>query len=98
MSRRFFLFVALSLLAAPAVAQTPPAYRYQQVAVKNASPASILVTMRWNTPASVLPQGVRRIYALQNSHRLLVEATPDGYARLKAIVGPLDVAAPKPQK
>ena len=43
-----------------------------------------------NNPA--LPEGVRLVSALQGNNALLIEATPEGYARIKALVGPLDVA------
>ncbi len=87
-----------SVLAAPAAAQAQPAYYYKTALLKNISPAAILATLHWNTQNSVLPQGIRRIYALQSSHRLLIEGIPDGYQRVKALVASLDVPAPKPQQ
>lgn len=40
-----------------------------------------------------LPPGVSRIYALNSSHSLLIEATPDGFETMRQIVRFLDVAA-----
>lgn len=39
-----------------------------------------------------LPEGVERIYALQADNSLLVEATPDGFNRIRDIVKNLDIA------
>ncbi len=39
-----------------------------------------------------LPTGVARIFALEGTNRLLLEATPDGYNLVKQIVKALDVA------
>ncbi len=103
MSRPLVLAAALFVLAAPAPVLAAPAaqmpfFCYHKTSLlKNVSPAAVLVALHWNAPDSVLPQGVRRIYALQSSHCLLVEATPDGYERVKALVAPLDVSAPTPQ-
>ncbi len=94
----FFVFAApASALAAPA-AKTPLVSCYKTALLKNVSPAAVLAALRWNSPNATLPQGVQRIFALQSSHCLLVEATPDGYDRVKALVAPLDVAAAAPRK
>ncbi len=111
MSRLLMLAAALSVLAAPAsvlaapasvlaapAAQTQPACYYNTVLLKNVSPAAVLTALHWDARNSVLPQGVRRIYALQSRHCLLVEATPVGYAQVKALAAPLDAAAASSRK
>jgi len=42
--------------------------------------------------ANALPDGVKKIYALQSDNSLLVQATPDGFQRVKEIVKNLDIA------
>src|SRR6185437_7891033 len=39
-----------------------------------------------------LPEGVDRIYALEGDNSLLVEATPDGFNRIRDIIKNLDIA------
>jgi len=41
---------------------------------------------------SALPEGVDRIYALQGDNSLFIEATPDGFNRVRDIVKNLDIA------
>lgn len=44
-----------------------------------------------STPPSPLPEGVTRIYALASDNSLLVEATPDGFGRIRQIVKNVDI-------
>ncbi len=43
-------------------------------------------------PQGQLPEGVTKIFALEGTNRLLLEATPDGYNLVKQIVKALDIA------
>lgn len=43
-------------------------------------------------PQANLPDGVKRIYALEGTNRLFVEATPDGFNNIRDIVKQLDIA------
>ena len=101
------LFAALLLLTAlrPAPAQTPTptsalAYHWHSLVLQHTVPSMVLRQLHWQqddlTPTAPrpahLPEGVRRLFALQSNNSLLIEATDEGYAQIKQIVRALDVA------
>lgn len=101
------LAALLSLLTPPpAPAQTaarPPAahaagHHWRTLVLQNARPSDILILMHWNQSAGMmphppaLPDGVRRIFALQSNNSLLVDATEEGFATVTTLVKALDIA------
>ena len=97
MTCRLTTLAALSVLAASAAvhAQTP-SYQYRTISVHNVAPVAVLKATQWESKTSALPAGVKKVFALQSRHALVVYATPAGYQRIGAIVSALDVPAPKP--
>ena len=65
-------------------------YRWHTLVLQHAVPSDILALMHWNKAA--LPPGVLRIFALQSSNSLLVEATEEGFATVAKIVKTVDIA------
>lgn len=96
--RLLTVLAALPVLAASAAAQTPTLpTQFRTISLHTASPVEVLKTMHWNTKDTTpLPAGVKKVIALQSNHVLVVEATPEGYQRVKAIVSAIDVPGPKP--
>lgn len=96
--RRLTTLTALSVLAVSAAAHAQtPAYQYRTIAIHNVTPAAVLEAARWDSKDNApLPAGVKKVFALQSNHVLVVDATPAGYGRIQAIVSAIDVPAPKP--
>jgi len=94
------VYVFSPLLTSPplprAVPETPAVgYRWHTLVLQHAVPSDILALMHWNTaaaPPSALPTGVHRIFALQSTTSLLVEATDEGFATVAQLVKILDIA------
>lgn len=60
------------------------------------TPLAVLKAAQWDSNHVPLPAGVKKVFALQSKHVLVVDATPAGYQRIEAIVSAIDVPAPKP--
>ena len=81
-----------------------PSLNYRTILLQHANPADILKAMKWGMDEFVskteaakplntnLPEGVVRIFALRSNNSLLIQATNEGYARVKDIVKTLDIA------
>lgn len=64
----------------------------QPVASPQPAPSQALPRADLAPHPPALPEGVRRIFALQSSHALLVDATEEGFATVARLVQILDVA------
>ena len=91
-----------SASAAQTPAPTPPPridLQWYRIALQHTAPDDVLKLMHWDKPMSPasgqssrkLPEGVQGVFALQALNTLLVEATPDGYGRVRQITSILDV-------
>lgn len=82
------LAASLPTVAAPAPPQILP--------LQHAVPSDILKFTHWDEGAA-LPEGVARVSAEPGDNALYIEATPEGYKRVKDIVRKLDIAARRVQ-
>ena len=96
---RTHLLLAMLLIPLPlsAYAQAPPATNLEchRIMLQHADADYILKLMHWNlsAPPPTLPKGVIAVYAMSQQNFLLVQATPEGFNRVREIVKILDVAA-----
>jgi type II secretory pathway component GspD/PulD (secretin) len=85
------LFAVPALTDPPAVPASNGAH-WQKLVLMHAIPSEILKALPWSQGTN-LPVGVTRVYGLAGDNSLFIEATPDGFNRLRDIVKSLDVAA-----
>lgn len=77
----------------------PADLHWQKLTLQHVIPSEILKLMHWNAEKTAkpaprnpnLPDGVQAIYALQSDNSLLIQATPDGFTSVKAVVKTLDI-------
>lgn len=70
----------------------PADLHWQKLVLQHTTPDEVLKIMHWNDPTGILPDGVTTIYGLQSDNSLLIEATPEGFNKVRQIVKNLDVA------
>ena len=77
-----------------------PALSWHKLILRDMTPSDLLRLMHWGATTAVPPptapatppEGVQRIYALESDNSLLIQSTPDGYARVREILKSLIVA------
>ena len=63
----------------------------QKLLLQNVVPGQLLKFLHWDTPAGTLPPGVTSVRSLPSDNALIVDATPEGFAKVKEIVKALDI-------